>query len=375
MLNPKHLAALGSALAVIFTPVAGRAAPPPAPDCQAVGRLEPICGFGGSEDLEVVPGGRGLLVSESNFEFDAEGMHWHPGHLGFLDLTSGQHARLYPNPRTTTGPGPWGDPLCPGEAGATLSPHGIHLSQRKDGKWQLLVVNHGSRESVEFFEVSGLTDKTAPPSLSWRGCLALEPTRLLNDVVALPGGGLLVTDMGYNTGPGMLLENLPKASRGENTGRVLRWRPGRGVDEVPGTDAPLPNGLQIDRQGRTIFVAASGPDGGEIRKIALASGKGLGATPVPHPDNISWGPDGRLLVSSLPLDSDFAACIGQPSAQPCPAAFQVVAVDPASLATETLLRHQGLPLGASTVAVQVGRHLYVGSFAGGRILKAPLPKL
>lgn len=370
----KHLTAALLGTLVVASAQADSA---PGPDCQGVGKLKPYCGFAGSEDLEVLPGGRALLVSEIRIDFNAEGMHWHPGGIGLLNLATGQPTRLYPtpHPQTTSGPGPWGDPRCPGEIGPALSPHGLHLSQRQDGSWQLLVVNHGGRESVEFFEVTGLADKSASLGLAWRGCLPLAPTQMPNDVVALPGGGLLLTDMAHNGGPQTLGIALAQAARGESTGRVVRWRPDQGMDPVPGTDAPLPNGIQINRAGDTIFVAVGGRTGGEILKIDLAKGTLLGAVPVPRPDNISWSPDGHLLVASLPLDSNIHACFAAPSRQLCPAAFQIVAVNPTTLASQKLFSHQGPPLGGATAAVQVGRNLYVGSFAGGRVLKAPLPGL
>jgi hypothetical protein len=34
-----------------------------------------------------------------------------------------------------------------------FSPHGIDIVQREDGKYQVLVVNHGGRESVELFDL------------------------------------------------------------------------------------------------------------------------------------------------------------------------------------------------------------------------------
>ena len=55
------------------------------------------------------------------------------------------------------------------------------------------------------------------------------------------------------------------------------------------------------------------------------------------------------------------------------AAFAIVAVDPDSMKAQTILEHRGAPMGAATVAQQVGDHLYLGSFVGDRIVRAPLP--
>ena len=84
----------------------------------------------------------------------------------------------------------WGEASCtkPGEA---FQAHGIDLRQRSDGRWQLLVVNHGSRESVEFFELEfGEEDRTRA---IWWGCVVMPDQASINDVAALPDGGFLVT--------------------------------------------------------------------------------------------------------------------------------------------------------------------------------------
>jgi hypothetical protein len=43
------------------------------------------------------------------------------------------------------------------------------------------------------------------------------------------------------------------------------------------------------------------------------------------------------------------------------------------MAAERLFAHEGAPMGAATVAQPVGDVLYMGSFSGDRILRAPLP--
>ena len=50
----------------------------------------------------------------------------------------------------------------------------------------------------------------------------------------------------------------------------------------------------------------------------------------------------------------------------------MVALDPETLAAEIVLEHEGPPLGAATVALSVGDAIYLGSFAGDRIARAPL---
>jgi hypothetical protein len=47
-------------------------------------------------------------------------------------------------------------------------------------------------------------------------------------------------------------------------------------------------------------------------------------------------------------------------------AFEIVAVDPASMQTETILRHAGPPFGGGTIAIDLGDRLVLGTFAGDR---------
>ena len=56
----------------------------------------------------------------------------------------------------------------------------------------------------------------------------------------------------------------------------------------------------------------------------------------------------------------------------CPAEFRIFAIDPVSLEAEELYRNQGSPMGTGTAGVVVGRELFVGSFAGDRILRVAL---
>ncbi len=87
-------------------------------------------------------------------------------------------------------------------------------------------------------------------------------------------------------------------------------------------------------------------------------------------DNARWAPDGRLLVASLG-GPGMAVCATLERGA-CPGEFRIFAVDPVSLEAEELYRNQGPPMGAGTGMVIVGQELFVGSFAGDRILRVAL---
>jgi hypothetical protein len=335
----------------------------PIVDCEAAGRVRPICGLHNPEDLVVLPGGKLLLVSQFG---SIDGSR--PGSLAALDVASESLEPLFPAaaagglPDVAAGP-LWGDPGCapPGES---FNPHGIDLTTRSDGALQLLVVNHGGRESVEFFEV--LLDGSRA-RLAWRGCALPPDESFLNDVVALPDGGFLATHM------------LPKDSRflpllkglvGLDTGYVLEWQPGVGFREMPGTAAPFPNGIEISPDAESIYLNVYLGD--EVRRIARKSGELLGVAEVPRPDNSTWAPDGRLLVASHTASVGEMLACGEIEQGSCPFEFQIVALDPETLAAEVLFRNAGPPMGAGTVAVRLGDELFIGTYAGDRVARVAL---
>ena len=156
--------------------------------CEPEGPARPVCSFTNPEDLVALPGGEAILVSEYG------GMEGRvPGALALLVLETDQRRELFRGGAAGGAATPgWGDPACPGAPSAAFSPHGIHLSTRDDGALQLLVVQHGGRESIEYFEVAGSGRDWA---VEWRGCVVAPDDAWLNSVAALPGGGFVTTRM------------------------------------------------------------------------------------------------------------------------------------------------------------------------------------
>ena len=308
-----------------------------------------------------MPDGEGVLASDMHIVRGPEGISGKPGSLKWLDRKTGTVTVLYPSSSATGGKSIWGDADCTEEIGSKLLPHGFHLSRRGDGAWQLLVVNHGGRESVEFFELTGEAGNWA---LNWRGCVIPPAPNRLNDVVALPGGGLLVTTMYRQAGE----TADDRAKLGENTGFLWRWMPDEGYSEQAGSESPRPNGVQIDADARFAFVSTAA-GGGEVRKLDLQAGRVVGSVAVPRPDNSSWTRDGRLLVTGMVPDADSGVCFAAPE-KTCMVAFEVHRIDPVSMESELLFAHKGPPMGAATVAVQHGDDLLIGTFAGDRIMAA-----
>ncbi len=77
-----------------------------------------------------------------------------------------------------------------------------------------------------------------------------------------------------------------------------------------------------------------------------------------------------LVASNVAGMSGLSACMHSQGA--CPSAFEIVSIDPHSMHKHTLLRRQGPPMGAASVAVRVGHELLIGSFKSDRLLRVPL---
>ena len=115
-------------------------------------------------------------------------------------------------------------PTCPGpldpEKQAAFRAHGLYLKPGRGAVHTLYVVHHGTRESVEVFEVDA---RATPPALTWIGCAPeLSTIGPGNGVAALPEGGFAVTS--------------------GKTGDVWQWQTRSGWSQVPGSEGSAPNG-------------------------------------------------------------------------------------------------------------------------------------
>lgn len=345
--SPALLLALGLAACGSVDPITS---------CEPVGNAAPLCGFQNPEDLALVPDRTHVIVSEYG---DAGRI---AGRLSLLDLATGEHTTLFAGGEPG-GSGPWGAPDC-GPPSTEFSPHGIHLSHRTDGALQLLVVQHGGRESVEMFEV---TPKGGSWELAWRGC-AVAPDGGLNDVVALPEGGFLVTRFGPSTPLAFTLAAVEATLFGGDTGWVYAWSRDEGFSEVPGTRAAGPNGIELSADGAKIFLNTTLAS--EVLRIDRRSGAIEARAAVPQPDNLTWANDGRLRVASLRgRMRELLACNGLEHGS-CAMPFAIVALDPVTMQTETVYEGgPGTPSGAGTVGLEIDGGLLVGTFAGDRIVR------
>jgi hypothetical protein len=323
--------------------------------CDARDGIEPVCGFHNPEDLVATPSGRWLIVSEM-----AEAEGGRVGSLTAYDPEGGRLEQLFPVGAIDDVRN-WGDPDCAPPA-AAFAPHGIDLETRADGALQLLVVNHGGRESVEYFAVE---ESNEGLGLQWRGCVIAPDDAFLNDVVGRRDGGFWVTKTGSRRHP--LWSALAAGLFGAGDGVVYGYVPHVGFEVVPGSAMPGPNGIAKSHDESVLFVSSF--FGGDVRRLDLARGAVTGRVAIEKPDNLTWSPDGKLLVASH-ADSwlELLRCRGLARGA-CGAAFEVVSIDPDTLAQFPVLAHRGAPIGGVSAALRVGEEVFLGSFAGDRIAR------
>ena len=155
---------------------------------------------------------------------------------------------------------------------------------------------------------------------------------------------------------------------GEKNGEIWEWHTGKGWKIIPGSEAAGANGLEISKDGKWFYVAAWGSQ--SFYRLSL------GQTPdkredIPlgfRVDNIRWSADGTLLATGQ-------GGSGERGAPPSSQTTNIVKINPNTLKVQEILRQPNSDaFGAGTVAVEVGKELWVGSFRGDRIAPFPAKK-
>src|SRR5205814_3081674 len=153
-----------------YTPVG--AAP-----CKPVDNIQFICDLASPEDLAIVPGAAWMIASGNR-----EG-----GRLHLIDIRKKTSTVLFPTSSRSERLDPAAYPTCPGPLDLSkpdaFRAHGLYLKPGQGSVHTLYVVHHGTRESIEAFEVDAAVN---PPALTWVGCAPALSTHTFNGVVALP---------------------------------------------------------------------------------------------------------------------------------------------------------------------------------------------
>lgn len=321
--------------------------------CAPEGTTRFVCIPSATEDLILVPQTNWVLGSGIT------------GEGGLRAINSLNHAAhlLYPTPGSADA---WDKKTygsCPGplngEDRSKFITHGLALGRASRTGMTLYAIHHGSRESIEVFtlKTSGRT-----PSVTWVGCVLAPESAMLNALTALPDGSIITTNM---LRLGADQETKRAMSLGTNSGELWQWRPAHGWTKVPGSEGSGLNGIISSADGKTIYVAAWGIQslyrltnvGGALKRDMVQLGFRV--------DNLRWAPNGKILVAGqIFLDANLA-----------PQGTRIVTIDPRTLAvTELLERPETSSFGGGTVAINVEKDLWIGSFRIPRIAIVPMPR-
>ena len=327
---------------------------PLAAGCDPIGKIQFICGIQAPEDFAIVPGSAWLLTS---------GNRPGQGAIRALHPRDKKIVTVFPSGNVKTARDAQAFPGCPGPVDLTdpsekeaFALHGMYLKRESGSRLRLFVVHHGARESIEVFDVD---PKASPPALTWVGCVVGPSNSLFNSVVALPDGGIAAT----NTRPASN-QNPPAGT--DPIGAVWEWHAATGWRAVPGTEAPRINGLEVSTDGKVLYVSAWG------EQTMLRVDRG-GTDPkrdvlrMPFRiDNLRMMADGSILAAGHGGDA-LCSCPNE--------TWHVGRIDPrGSMSVKEILREPyDAGFGASTVAVQVGNQIWIGTNRGDRIGYFPAP--
>ena len=323
----------------------------PAPACRDEQGLTYICELVVPEDILTV-GSTGLLLASG---------HRAPGHLYLIDPATRTQSELIHGPAFTLKHDTRAYPDCPGPLNLqAFDTHGLSLAETSPKLFSLYTTSHGAREAIEIYE---LDLRGAVPSLTWKGCVLLQQDRYHNSVARLADGGFIATNM---------RDQSYRASSGVAagiTGHLVEWHPGGKPQPLAGTELSLPNGIDISKDERYVFVAAIGAQ--EIVRFdrrATPMAKRTVSVPI-RPDNIHWASNGKLLTAG-PNYVAPTVCNGAG----CATGWSVLEVDPETLAYTRLGgADQTAAMQAVSSAMLVGDDIWVGS-NDDRVARFSLPR-
>ena len=336
----------------------GPAAAPCVP--QGPNGVQFVCDQTAPEDLVLVPGGNWIVATSFGGS----------GGIRIINIKDKKSTLAYPKEGAKEQLDKKTYDTCPGPPDAAqkamFTTHGLALREGRNSVHTVYVVNHGKRESIEVFQLDA---KVNPPALTWIGCVVAPDPIGLNEVLPLADGGFIGTDFLARG------DNAARArmSAGEVNGALWQWHTGKGWEKIPGSEASGANGLEISKDGKTLYVAGWGNQ--TFFKMSL------GQTPVKRediklsfrPDNVRLSLDGSVLFAAGHTDKDGRSIV-EPR-EPLRETSNVARIDPKTLEFRRIFQHAAMDgFVATTTGIQIGNELWLGSQRGDRIAFLPMPK-
>lgn len=312
------------------------------------GRCRIVAGPVGPEDITIHPRTGVAYVSAADRRAVLAGKPV-PGHIFAYDLNAGDPAPLDLTP----------------DADASFQPHGISLWCGEDGHDALFVINHPPAgtgkppHTVEIFDLRGA-------ALVHRATLADPLLVMPNDLVAVGIDRFYLTNTHAHP-PGFLqtIETYLQL-RGAN---VLFY--GNGGFRPALENLVFPNGINVSRDGRTLYLATTTPrrlyvyDRDPVtERLELAREVFLGS----GADNIEIDAQGDLWIGAHPKLLAMAALLDDPAALSPSQVLRVSRDAAGEYRVEEVYLNDGRELSASSVGAARGDRLLIGQVFGNGFL-------
>jgi hypothetical protein len=304
--------------------------------CESDSYISVLCGFSNPEDIEITPDKKFLFMSD----------------FAMLDLESNKKIV----PEIVIGNNDWGNPECSRSTSDSYGPHGIDMVQRNDDSYQIGVINHFPKESIEMFELS---KKDSSWSLTWRGCINVPDEYYFNDIGLKKDGSFYASHMYKRdiTFSEWLMVTIFKS----NSGHVVLWE-GDEFKKIPNSDGSGPNGITLDEVENLLYISYN--QGDQIVIFDLSENIKVKSYFVQSPDNIHLESNSAWITSLDFQPNDIGDCDKRIS---CSLPFSVHELDRNSLELKNKYSFSKTVFGLPTVAVPVNEKIYMGSFHSDRI--------
>ncbi len=326
------------------------------------GSMGYVGGVNSAEDIVAVPDSRWIVTSGLSHDKKT-------GALFLIDREKKTSSVLFSGGSIENKHDARAYPGCPNETpDASFSAHGINLRRGKARVHTLYVINHGTREAVEVFELNA---STSAPALAWLGCTLLPEGAVGNAVTPLAEGSIAATLMAmpeYFAQPGASKRYeawVEKFNTRQLTGYAARWTASDGWKKVPGTEGSCPNGIEASKDSRWLWVANWASK--EVVRVSLAGSAPRSVMKMNFmPDNLRWGDDGQLWVGGgTGSTAGYFKCGATPG---CRNDYEIVKIDPSSLKTTSVPHPDTLSaFGDATTALRIGPEVWIASNVGTRV--------
>tara|TARA_B100000925_G_scaffold246961_1_gene197264 strand:- start:352 stop:1239 length:888 start_codon:yes stop_codon:yes gene_type:complete len=275
-----------------------------------------------------------------------------PGNFAIMELSSNKKII----PKITLEENVWGDKTCSRKDNDGYGPHGIDLVQRDDGKYQIGVVSHFPKESIEMFE---LKKNNLNWEMIWRGCVNVPDKFYFNDLSLKKDGSFYASHM-YKRNITMnewLMISLFK----NNSGNIVFWKDSSFI-EVEGSEGSSPNGIVLDEDSNTIYVSYNLDD--KVTIFDLSNNSKTNSYFIQSPDNPYITKDSIWLTSLNFQPNDANDCILKVN---CSLPFSIHELDKKTFEVKNIYTFSKTVFGLPTVAVPINEKVYMGSFHADRL--------